>query len=83
MYVYRREKGGAEQKKLLSKWPIDMPSDYIKLVNELQTNIEAESLIYSANKGKPYGSDNWVGKMIKKFSLKTTLRNPGRPNKGS
>ncbi|MFA4975858.1 MAG: transposase [Candidatus Paceibacterota bacterium] len=81
--LYRREKGNINQKKLLSKWPIDMPNNYIKLVNEAQTNKEIESLRYSVNKGKPYGSDNWTNKMVDKFNLKATLRNPGRPNKGS
>ena len=81
--LHRREKGSIEQKKLLSKWPIDMPRDYIKLVNEPQTNTEVETLRCSVNKGKPYGSDSWVNKMIVKFSLGATLRNPGRPNKGS
>ena len=56
--LHRREKGNINQKKLLSKWPIGMPDDYIKLVNEAQTNKEIESLRYSVNKGKPFGSDN-------------------------
>ena len=81
--LHRREKGSIEQKKLLSKWPIDIPADYIKIVNEAQTNVEVESLRYSVNKGKPYGSDGWVSKMIDTFGLTSTLRNPGRPNKGS
>lgn len=81
--LHRREKGSIEQKKLLSKWPIDMPGGYIKLINEPQTNTEVESLRNSVNKGKPYGSDSWVDKMIDRFDLKATLRNPGRPNKGS
>lgn len=81
--LYRREKGSIEQKKILSRWPIDMPRDYIKLVNEPQTNTEVESLRYSLNKGKPYGSDSWTNKIIDKFNLMATLRNPGRPKKGS
>lgn len=81
--LYRRENGSIEQKKLLSRWPIDIPADYIKIVNEAQTNVEVESLRYSVNKGKPYGSDGWVSKMIDTFGLTSTLRNPGRPNKGS
>ena len=60
-----------------------MPSDYIKLVNEPQTNTEVESLRYSVNKGKPYGSDNWVSKVVEKFNLKLTLRERGRPRKGT
>lgn len=81
--LYRREKGSVEQKKLLSRWPIEMPSNYIKLINEPQTNTEIESLRYSVNKGKPHGSENWTNKMIDKFKLNSTLRNPGRPKKGS
>lgn len=81
--LYRREKGSLEQKKLLSEWPIDIPSNYNTLVNEVQPKTEVESLRYSVNKGKPYGSDSWVDSMVEKFDLKATLRNPGRPNKGS
>jgi putative transposase len=81
--LYRREEGTAEQKKLLSKWPIDMPMNYLALVNEPQTNTEVESLRYSVNKGKPYGVNSWVDKMINTFKLGATLRNPGRPKKGS
>lgn len=81
--LYRREKGSIKQQKLLSKWPIEMPKNYIKLVNEPQTNTELETLRYSVNKGKPYGSDHWIDKMIDRFKLGATLRNPGRPKKGS
>jgi chaperonin GroEL len=77
------EKGSIKQQKLLSKWPIEMPKNYIKLVNEPQTNTELETLRYSVNKGKPYGSDHWIDKMIDRFKLGATLRNPGRPKKGS
>jgi putative transposase len=81
--LYRREKDNIKQQKLLSKWPIEMPKNYIKLVNEPQTNTELETLRYSVNKGKPYGSDHWIDKMIDRFKLGATLRNPGRPKKGS
>ena len=81
--LYVREKEDKDQKKILDKWPIDMPKNYIKLINEPQTNTELESLRYSANKGKPYGKESWINKMIDRFKLGSTLRNPGRPKKGS
>ena len=81
--LWIREKGSDEQKKLLSKWPVDYPKDYLNLVNTALTNAELESLRYSVNKGKPYGKDNWVDNIIDKFKLGSTLRNPGRPIKGS
>lgn len=81
--LYIRERGTKDQKTLLSKWPIDMPKDYVKLVNEPQTNEELETLRYSVNKGKPFGKDSWTNRMIDKFHLRLTLRDRGRPKKGT
>lgn len=80
---WRRESGSEKQKELLSRWPIDTPDDYFNLVNMPQTNEEVESLRRCVNKGKPYGNESWAERMISKFNLKSTLRNPGRPKKGS
>lgn len=81
--LYRRERGSVEQKKLLSKWPIDIPKDYLRLVNEPHTNTELESLRYCVNRGKPFGSGEWTSKMIDAFKLESTIRERGRPKKGS
>jgi len=79
----RRERGGEKQIKLLSEWPIGIPDDYLSLVNTPQTSGELESLRRCVNKGKPYGDENWIERMIDRFNLKSTLRKPGRPKKGS
>ncbi len=34
-------------------------------------------------RGKPFGADAWVTKMIKKFGLEATVRVTGRPKKGT
>jgi len=81
--LWRRERGNSKQKDILNEWPIDIPSEYVKLVNIPQTDVELESLRYSVNKGKPYGSDDWVDETIDKFNLESTLRGRGRPKKGS
>lgn len=81
--LWKRERGDEKQKKLLDEWPINVPKDYVDLVNIPQTRTELEFLRYSVNKGKPYGFEDWVNRMIDKFNLKSTLRNPGRPKKGS
>ena len=84
--LWRREQGTDKQKKLLDEWPIDIPKDYIDLIN-IQENEkekqELESLRYSVNKGKPYGSNDWTNRMISRFNLSSTLRGRGRPKKGS
>ena len=77
--VWRREKGSAKQKKLLSTWPVSKPGDYLTWLNKPQTEEEEEVLERATAKGTPYGSESWVKKIVKKFSLEQTLRNAGRP----
>jgi len=69
----RKEKGNDKQKKLLDEWPINVPRDYIDLVNIPQINTELESLRYSLNKGKPYGSESWVNRMMRYLQKKNNF----------
>jgi len=80
--IYRREIGSAEQKKILSKWPIDIPKDYLVLANQDQNIKEKEAIENSITKGNPYGDVDWVEKTVKNFGLEQTLRRVGRPKNG-
>ena len=75
--------GKEQQKKLLSKWPILEPKDYLLFVNTAQSKEEEESLRLSVVKGKPFGNDNWSMDVIKKFGLESTIRPPWRPKKST
>lgn len=81
--LWRREKGTKEQKKLLNTWPVTRPKDYSEWINTQENDEELKEIRYSVNKGKPLGGDRWVDRVINKFKLYSTLRNPGRPKKGS
>mgnify|MGYP001604892408 CR=1 FL=1 len=81
--LWRRERGTSEQKKLLSSLVVQLPSQYLSWVNEPEEIEKLKELHYSVNKGKPYGKDKWTDRMIERFKLNATLRNPGRPKKGS
>ena len=80
--LWRREKGSSKQKELLSELPIDLPSNYLELVNDVPSKEQLETIRHSVNKGKPYGTDTWIENIVEKFNLGHTLRGPGRP-KGS
>ncbi|OGI58224.1 hypothetical protein A3C60_00030 [Candidatus Nomurabacteria bacterium RIFCSPHIGHO2_02_FULL_37_45] len=67
----------------LSEWPIPEPKDYLSFVNIPLSNKEEEAIRVSIIKGKPYGSDNWSTRIIKKFGLEATIRSKGRPQKGT
>jgi putative transposase len=79
--VWRRENGSVEQKKLLSSWPVQKPKDYLNWLNKPQYEKEEEALERSTNKDRPYGNNDWIEKIVKKFGLGQTLRGVGRPKK--
>jgi len=81
--VHARLYGTAEQKKMLSPWPTPEPPDYVLWLNRPQGREEVEKIRCAIQRSRPYGSDKWVSNAIGKFGLKITMRNPGRPKKGS
>ena len=81
--VHVRLYGNAEQKKLLSPWPVPQPRDYLKWLNHSQPKEEIENIRYAIKRNRPYGSEKWVAKAVTQFGLESTLRNPWRPGKES
>ena len=79
--LWRRERGTSKRKKLLSEFPIELPHDYLKLVNTIPDEEFLGTIRMSVNKGTPYGSHLWISRMVEKFGLGSTLRGPGRPKK--
>ncbi len=80
--IWRRESGLAEQTAILEKWPIDMPKNYLSLVNQNQDANEEERIEKAIDKSNPYGDTHWIQKVVKKFGLEQTLRRVGRPKNG-
>ncbi len=81
--IWRREKGTHEQKTILSTWPIEVPENYLSLVNSAQSEAEEEALCRAIVRGNPYGDESWQKEIVKKFKLESTTRSRGRPRKGS
>jgi len=80
--VWVRENGTKDQKKILSMWPVLIPDNYLKFINEPQSK-ETEDLIeISIQRDRPFGGDNWIKRIIKKLGLESTIRPRGRPKKG-
>jgi len=77
--AFRRYKGTVESKKLLAKWPIDEPSDYVKILKSVISKKEIEKLEKSEQKGVPFGDAIYILNIVKKYGLESTLREKGRP----
>ena len=77
----RRIHGTHEQKKLLGKIPLELPSDYLNWINTVDKVEDLKIIRASVNKSIPYGREKWVDKMVLKYHLESTLKSPGRPKK--
>jgi len=81
--VHVRLYGNADQKGLLSAWPVPEPGNYVEWLNRSQPKEEVERIRYSIRRSRPYGSKEWVAQAVAQFGLENTLRNRGRPRKGT
>ena len=79
--LWRRVRGDAAAKELLSHWPVRCPRDWKDWVNEPQSEQEVEALRRSIIRGSPYGEESWVERVVKRLGLEITLRPRGRPRK--
>jgi len=79
--LHRREHGTSQQRKLLSKWPLPRPRNWLATVQQPQSQTELDALRKSVNKGIPYGSDSWVKATAKQLGIESTMRPRGRPRK--
>jgi len=77
--LYRRRRNSSEDNKLLAQLPTELPVNYSDSVNELLPIEKLDTVRHSINKGKPFGSMDWVEKMVIDHKMENTLRNSGRP----
>ena len=81
--VHVRVYGTAEQRQLLSPWPVREPRDYRRWLNQAQPREEIEKIRDAIQRNRPYGSEKWLAKTVAQYGLESTVRNPWRPGKGS
>jgi putative transposase len=79
--LWVREQGTAEQQAWLSPWPAPARRDWLKRINEPETEAELEALRRSVRRGAPYGDPAWVKTTARRLGLESTLRARGRPRK--
>ena len=79
--LWRRTQGTAEQRALLSPWPVAQPRNWRQLVNQPQHESEVTTLRKCVARGQPFGSQAWVRTTAAQLGLQATLRPRGRPRK--
>jgi len=79
--LWARDNGRGELKALLSDWPVDRPRDWMQTVNTPLTPKELDRLAASEARGRPFGSEPWITRMVSTLDLTHTVRREGRPSK--
>jgi putative transposase len=79
--LWRRGRSDARPLIALQDGPVPLPLDWGAAVNRPQSEAELAALRGSLARGRPYGNESWVQKVVGKLGLESTLRPRGRPRK--
>lgn len=77
--LWKREQDDPTQTAWLSAWPIERPRNWVSRVNRPEAVEELDLLRTCVQRGRPFGEETWVKRMVKRFGLESTLRPRGRP----
>ncbi len=78
--LWRREYGTKKEKELLSDTVVELPDNYIDILNSSNEQKENDKIKNSIKRGAPFGREDWVDEVAEKYNLKHTLRERGRPS---
>jgi len=62
-----------------SDWPVELPRNWVRFVNEAQTDREQEAILQSIKRGTPFGSAKWQQRAAAAMKLQSSMRDPWRP----
>ena len=65
----------------LSPWPVQRPADWLEIINAADKASELDDLRSSAQRGRPFGREDWVRATAKQLGLGSTMHSRGRPKR--
>jgi putative transposase len=71
----------SERRALLTESPVPLGNQWVKYVNQPQTEAELLALRQCVTRGRPFGNEAWCKRVTKKMGLEHTYRSRGRPRK--
>ena len=74
--------GGSDQTRVrIADWPVDRPGNWVERVNERLEAKSLDRLRLSIARGRPFGDAQWTARVVGRYGLESTLRDPWRPKK--
>ena len=77
-YVHRETKFF----EVINQWPVERPNDWVGFVNGHEKESELEGLRSAAQRGRPFGAEDWMLETAKRLGLISSLNPCGRPKIG-
>jgi putative transposase len=78
---WRWSSAGTYKSVQVQGWPMARSAEWLGWVNEDETTEQLYAVRRSVLKGQPFGSEQWVERMVTQWNLGATLRDRGRPKK--
>ena len=63
----------------LAAWPVAMPIDWVRHVNDPQDEKELDALRLARDRGRPYGDTDWTHEIARDLGIESSMRPTGRP----
>jgi putative transposase len=76
-----RESIGQNGLSVIDRLPIELPSNWARMVNAPLEDNDLETVRLSVNRQRPYGDEAWQNKVCLHLNLQSTIRPVGRPRK--
>jgi putative transposase len=74
---------GRESDVVLSDGPVDLPSNWTRLVQAALKPAEIDNMANSLRRGAPFGDARWTAATAARLKLQSTLQPRGRPRKST
>ncbi len=65
----------------LEDWPVERPRNWAAMVNEPMEKGLVERVRVSVKRGRPFGEEKWMKRVVGRYGLEGTVRDPWRPRK--
>lgn len=65
----------------ISAGPVPLPSKWDRLADLLPNESDLVKMEVCMQRGRPFGHEEWVAKVVREMNLESTLRSRGRPKK--
>ena len=69
------------REQLCDPWPVEIPQNWLEVVNRPEAYEELEAIRKCAARGRPYGNETWTLSTAADLGILSTIRATGRPRK--